>query len=182
MMIPSLDIMGEALRYPSPDSRDTLRRRLEEVAQESVRADLCAFLGEIECLTLEEWEELYVRSFDLDPDAAPYLGWHVWPDEQRRAQLLLEMARRLSAHDLDADGELPDHLVPVFRYLARRPDASGRETTVSGTETPLLDQALKPALHAITDRLRSQTPPNPYVHLLEGAAKALDLAEEGRPA
>lgn len=179
-MIASLDIMGEALRYPSPGSLDTLRRRLAEVDQESVRADLSAFLGEIERLSLEKWEELYVRSFDLDPDAAPYLGWHVWPDEQRRAQLLLEMARRLCESGVDLEGELPDHLVPVLRYLARRPEAPEQRTILPGAETPLLDQALKPALHAITGRLRSQTPPNPYVHLLEGAAKALGLAEEGR--
>ncbi len=174
--------MGEALRYPSPGSLDTLLRRLDEINQEDVRAHLSAFLTEIERLSLEEWEELYVQSFDLDPGAAPYLGWQVWPDEQRRAELLMEMARRLSESDVDLDGELPDHLVPVLRYLARRPQAPGHETSPPGRETPLLDQALGPALTAITRKLRSQAGRNPYVHLLEGVVKALGLSEEGRTA
>ncbi len=172
-MVASLDILAEALRYPSPRSLDTLRRRLEEVAHDSVRAELEAFLAEIERMPLESWEELYVRSFDLDPDAAPYLGWQVWRDEQRRAELLIEMARRLSEHGVDLEGELPDHLVPVLRYLASNPEPAAGDT-------PLLDQALAPALAAIIKSLRSSAEDNPYVHVLEGVAKALGLPEEGR--
>ncbi|MHB1343550.1 MAG: nitrate reductase molybdenum cofactor assembly chaperone [Thermoleophilia bacterium] len=172
-VVASLDILAEALRYPSPRSLDTLRRRLEEVALDSVRAELEAFVTEIEHISLESWEELYVRSFDLDPDAAPYLGWQVWRDEQRRAELLVEMARRLSERGVDLEGELPDHLVPVLRYLATSPDAAV-------DQTPLLDQALAPALAAIIRSLRSSAEDNPYVHVLEGVAKALGLPEEGR--
>lgn len=174
-MIASLDILAEALRYPSPGSLDTLRQRLEEVDRETVRADLSAFLAEIERMPLEAWEELYVRSFDLDPDAAPYVGWQVWRDEQRRAELLMEMTRRLSERGVDLDGELPDHLVPVLRYLARSPETPDRET-------PLLDQALAPALAGIVRSLRSSAERNPYIHVLEGVAKALGLPEEGRSA
>lgn len=174
-MAASLDILAEALRYPTPRGLDTLRRRLEDIAHDAVRAELEAFLAEIERMPLEAWEELYVRSFDLDPDVAPYLGWQVWRDEQRRAELLVEMARRLSDRGVDLDGELPDHLVPVLRYLAADPDPGERET-------PLLDQALAPALAAILRNLRSATEDNPYVHVLEGVAKALGLPEEGRSA
>lgn len=172
-MTAGLDILAEALRYPSPRSLATLRRRVEDLALDSVRAELQAFLDEIARMPLEAWEELYVRSFDLDPDAAPYLGWQVWRDEQRRAELLVEMARRLSDRGVDLDGELPDHLVPVLRYLAADPDPSERET-------PLLDQALAPALAAILRSLRSAATDNPYVHVLEGVAKALGLPDEGR--
>lgn len=174
-MVASLDILAEALRYPSPRSLDTLRKRLEEVAHDAVRAELASFLAEIERMPLEAWEELYVRSFDLDPDAAPYLGWQVWRDEQRRAELLVEMARRLSERGVDLDGELPDHLVPVLRYLARNPEPTDGET-------PLLDQALAPALASIIKSLRLSKDDNPYLHVLEGVAKALGLPEEGRSA
>lgn len=162
--------LAEALRYPTPSSADDLRVRLDRLRPEGVRADLGAFLARVERMSLEEWEELYVSSFDMDPDAAPYLGWQVWREEPRRGELLVDMARRLAAAKIDLDGELPDHLVPVLRYVAVEPGS------LRG-DAPLLEQSLSPALESITRSLGAADPDNPYLFVLEGLSKALVTAE-----
>lgn len=57
---------------------------------------------------------------------------------------------------VDPAGELPDHLIPVLRYLGRAPDP-----------LPELAAVFEPAVQRMLNGLRKADPPNPYVALLE---------------
>lgn len=63
---------------------------------------------------------------------------------------------------VDPAGEIPDHLIPVLRYLA-----------VAETPLPELLQLLGPALHQIIHTLKTLEPKNPYLLLLEGTLEAV---------
>jgi nitrate reductase delta subunit len=73
----------------------------------------------------------------------------------------------LRQEEIDLDGELPDHLVPVLRYLDRTPTPIAELTNI-----------LQPALDSIREALNETDPDNPYLGLLVAAREALPLYQE----
>jgi nitrate reductase molybdenum cofactor assembly chaperone NarJ/NarW len=157
----TLNLLAECFRYPSPGHWDALEKGLKRLPSSHHREQIHSFLNEIRRLSLGAWEELHTRTLDLNPPAAPYVGFQIWGENYQRGEFLSKMNRALMQSDIDADGELPDHLIPVFRYLA----------TVH-EPLPELVEVLEPALQRMTAALRNADIKNPYLHLLD-AAQAL---------
>lgn len=160
------EFLGETLLYPGPDRLQALTGGLREVPAGQVHKHLEAFLEAVGALSLGEWEELHTRTLDLNPPAAPYLGYQMWGDSYQRGAFMAKMNRALWENRVEDAGELPDHLIPVLRYLA----------TASAPLADLLE-ILDPALARIRDGLRKADPHNPYNLLLE----AISTACAGRP-
>ncbi|GAB4248251.1 MAG: hypothetical protein Kow00129_08980 [Thermoleophilia bacterium] len=163
-----LSLMAEFFRYPSSEQRHRLEEKSRRLKDPKLREATDRFLQRIDELTTGDWEELYTGSFDLEPSASPYLGWQAWGDEYRRGQLLALLAPQLDAAEVDRDGELPDHLVPVLQYLDRA--ASPSET--------LLEIAPS-AVRKMVQALRKRQTDNPYAPLLEAVAETLSEARQG---
>lgn len=68
------------------------------------------FLNSVEALPSEDLEELFTRTFDLNPSCALEIGWHLFGEDVRRGAFLVWMRDKLRAHGLSESGELPDHL------------------------------------------------------------------------
>jgi hypothetical protein len=68
-----------------------------------------------------------------------------------------KMNKAMQSHAVDLDGELPDHLVPVLRYLEVAPEP-----------LPQLSEVIRVAVQRMIDVLHKQEPQNPYCQLLEG--------------
>jgi nitrate reductase delta subunit len=94
----------------------------------------------------------------LNPPAAPYIGFQTWGESYQRGEFLSKMSGALMLDGIDTDGELPDHLIPVFRYLALVPNP-----------LPELVDVLEPALQRMTSALRNAEAKSPYLYLLEAA-------------
>jgi nitrate reductase assembly molybdenum cofactor insertion protein NarJ len=153
-----LDLLAEAFRYPAPGHLEVLEKGQQQLTASHEKELLRTFLDKIRRLSLGAWEELHTRTLDLNPPAAPYVGFQTWGESYQRGEFLSKMNRALMQAGVDADGELPDHLIPVFRYLA-----------LSHDPLPDLVVVLEPALQRMAAALRSADANNPYLDLLEAA-------------
>jgi nitrate reductase delta subunit len=162
-----LGVLAEAFRYPAPDRLALLRQQAAALPVGAARARLETFIGQIGGLSLGEWEELCTRTLELNPAAPPYVGYVIWGENYARSRFMATLNHALREEGIDLDGELPDHLVPVLRYLDR-------------TATPIaeLNEVLRPALGSIHGALTEADPDNPYVGLLVAAMEALPLHRE----
>lgn len=153
-------LLAEALRYPAPGRIEMLEAGLMEMPGDGVRRAFSAFVERIQGLSLGEWEELHTRTLDLNPPAAPYLGFQMWGESYKRGNFMAHLNYQIKEMEIDTDGELPDHLIPVLRYLEA---ASSRGATPS---TELLE-VLAPAVGKMRKVLRKSEPDNPYVYLFD---------------
>ncbi len=164
----TLASLAEAFSYPAPGRLAALNRGLAAMPDGAGKRAYAAFLRSLAGLSLGEWEELYTRTLDLNPPAAPYVGYQVWGENYARGAFLASMGRALAGAGIDPGGELPDHLGPVLRYLAVAPQP-----------LPELLEALDPALERMLTALRKAEPDNPYVSLLEAVrAECSNLKRE----
>jgi nitrate reductase delta subunit len=164
-------VLAEALRYPAPGRLEGLRRSAAELPPGPARSGLQAFLDAVASRSLEEWEELCTRTLDLELSTAPYVGYQIWGDKYQRSPLLSELNVALEAAGVDREGELPDHLIPVFRYLDRSP-----------APAPGLVAVLEPALRSLEKALEGSDPENPYLHLFAAARRQWEGAADERGA
>ncbi len=162
-MVNPYKLLATAFFYPDPGKLAELQEGLEGLAEgaEGVKGPLQAFLDLVGQLSLAEWEELYTRTFDLSPLAAPYVGFQAFGDAYLRGVFLAKMGHALAENGIDREGELPDHLAPVLRYLGQAP-----------VPLPELVEVLVPAIQRMQAALRSAEPGNPYLDLLEAAQAA----------
>lgn len=150
-------ILAEALRYPWPGQIEILERYLETMPAGPSKKSLAAFVAYARNVSLAEREELYTRTWDLNPIAAPYLGFQVWGEKYQRGNFMAQLSQVLRENGVDPGGELPDHLVPVLTYLDRveQPAAA-------------LENILEQAIRAMCQSFRNKSEGgNPYLHLLK---------------
>ncbi len=70
-------------------------------------------------ITGTELEELYARTFDINPVCCLEVGWQLYGEDYQRGAFLVEMRARLREHGLAESAELPDHLGHALRLLGR---------------------------------------------------------------
>lgn len=155
-------VLAEAFTYPRPGLLEELEHYVADWPPGSIRTALERFLAAIRPLSLAAWEELYTRTWDLNPLAAPYLGFHRWGESYARGDFMAQLNAAYRRWQIATEGELPDHLIPVFRYLAATEEI-----------LPQLVEVLPFALRAMYKALREADHDNPYLHLLEAAREAV---------
>ena len=148
--------LAEAFSYPAPGRLEALKRGGAAMPKGAGKDAYTAFLNGIDRLPLGAWEELHTRTLDLNPPAAPYVGYQTWGESYQRGAFLAKMNRALAEAGVEADGELPDHLTPTLRYLAAVPEP-----------LPEMIEVLGPAVGRMIEALRKAEPDNPYVGLLQ---------------
>jgi nitrate reductase molybdenum cofactor assembly chaperone NarJ/NarW len=154
-------VLAQALDYPVPGRLETLAGGLTVLPEGPAKAAYRGFVERLRGLSLGEWEELFTRTLDLNPPAAPYVGYQIWGESYQRGAFLASMSRELRETGIDTGGELPDHLAPVLHYLACSPHP-----------LPDLIEGLGPALDRILKALRTTDPDNPYVSLFQAVQAA----------
>jgi nitrate reductase delta subunit len=138
----NLDAFARALEYP--------------------RAGECLsqFPGE----TLESLQELYTRTFDLNPVCSLEIGWHLFGEEYERGAFLVKMRQELRAHAIPESTELPDHLTHVLRLMSNlEPDEAAA----------LASRFVLPAIEKMLAGLEGKG--NPYEAVLRNVRDALAL-------
>jgi nitrate reductase delta subunit len=69
--------------------------------------------------SLAELQETYVALFDFNAALAPYLGHHLYGDNQKKGAYLIDLKGEFRRFDFTpASNELPDHLEILLRFLA----------------------------------------------------------------
>jgi len=154
------DRLAELLAYPGPDlacaaeeTRDLLEQREPKAAEHAA-----AFLEAVEPLSHEELEELYTRTFDLNPVCALDVGWHLFGEAYERGAFLVKMRELLARMGLAEGTELPDHLTSVLPAFGRMEPEEASELAASH---------LLPAMEKMLAGFQGKD--NPYEHALRAA-------------
>ncbi len=169
----TFNTLAEAFRYPAPGLLGILEGNQADITERQIQNSYADFLRQIKALSIEDWEELCTRTLDLSPAVAPYIGFQMWGEGYQRGAFMALMNHALQMEGIETDGELPDHLIPVLRYLE----------VASDPPADLLE-ALKPAVKRMRAVLHKADPDNPYNHLLQAVLQSLDRlpAVKERPA
>jgi len=154
-------VIAKALQYPGPGQFERLQQAWRELPSGEVKQEFGRFLERIEALSLGEWEELHTRTWDLNPQAIPYVGFHRWGESYQRGNFMSRLNREMAAADVEPKGELPDHLAPVLRYLE-----------ASDSPLPEVLENLLLALKAMSESLKKAERDNPYRWLLNAIQAA----------
>lgn len=169
MSVPTeaLDALADLLVYPREDLDDRAGRAHLAAREISPAAEdaLGRFLREAERLSPTEREELFTRTFDLNPVCCLEVGWHLWGDRYERGDFLARIRGLLREHGVEENGELPDHLSHVLPLLGRLDPGVGGE---------LAEKVVRPALGKMRAALKDGD--NPWRHVLVAAAEALAAA------
>ena len=90
--------------------------------------------------TLAEIQEEYVATFDFNPSVAPWLGHHLFGDNQKKGAYLIALKGEYGRNGYTPLGnELPDHLPLILRFLAHlacRGDDGARRSFIESFVLP----------------------------------------------
>ena len=156
-------LLAEAFCYPRPGLLDRLETGLTSIEDSPVQSGLASFINKVKLLSLSEWEELSTNTLDLSPTIAPYVGYQIWGESYKRGEFMANLSRQMMELEIDTEGELPDHLVPILRYLDAADDP-----------LPELMENLGPAVQKMMTILKQKDKDNPYIDLMEAV---LEIAQ-----
>lgn len=133
--------------------------------QQAPAADaLTRFAEAAEGLDLRRLQEVYTSTFDLQPTCCLYVGYHLFGDSYKCSAMLAKLSEEYSHHGFSAGAELPDHLVPMLRFIASTGDGE--------LSRDLTQECLIPALGAMVRAFGDS--PNPYGHAVRALLAFLD--------
>lgn len=139
-----LESLAALLEYPGGESLqnanaccDLLEREIAGRAPAPALESLRRYRTALGIFSAQELEELYTRTFDLNPVCSLDIGWHLYAENYDRGTFLVDMRNALKEHGISESTELPDHLPTVLRLLARmEPDRA--KTLAVGSVLPAL--------------------------------------------
>lgn len=156
------DLAAGLFFYPDAEYGARVERCQREFAAALPPAGefLVAFADALEKLAPEQVEELFTRTFELNPLCALEVGWHLFGENYSRGEFLVQMRQQLRRHGLPESTELPDHLGHVLPVLARLADD---ESVV------FAEQYVLPALDKMLAQMAGKD--NPYEKLLQAVRR-----------
>lgn len=113
------ELLAELVKYPEVGYRERVvecRYALAE-AHPAVSPLLDDFVRATAPLSIEDMQELFTRTFDLNPVCSLEIGWHLFGENYDRGALLVKMRQELRRYGLTESAELPDHLTHVLALL-----------------------------------------------------------------
>jgi nitrate reductase delta subunit len=156
------DLFADLLEYPSlatPIRAGLCYQHLQGPHPEAGSL-LEHFYDEIERRTLEQLEELYTITFDMQPVCYPYIGYQLFGENYKRGAFMAQLNKGYHTIGYSAGQELPDHLSIVLRFLGL--DTAHRQGEFCQA---LLNEGLKPALKKMLQVFGTRSE-NPYFSLL----------------
>lgn len=124
---------------------------------------LANFRCGIEALSVSDLQELYTRTFDLNPVCTLEIGYHLFGENYKRGEFLANLRETEAAFALGQENQLPDYLPVLLRLLTKLPDEELRISLISDCLIPAIEKMLRP--------LRESE--NPYRFLLEAVRATL---------
>lgn len=139
--------LGRLLDYPEEKGR--LQNDYEVVSafmgQQRINHDLSSFATFTDATPLSEIQEDYVANFDFNPATSPYLGHHLFGDNQKKGGYMIMLKQEYARCGYSPAGvELPDHLSVVLGFLAHLA-GKGRE----GNRQPFITDCVLPGMERL---------------------------------
>lgn len=131
-----------------------LRLDSDEVRQ-TVLAGMDSFKNSINPLSAGGLEELYTRTFDINPVSSLDVGWHLHGETYERGAFLVQMRDLLRRCGIGESSELPDHLTHALLAVGRMEEEEAVE---------FISKRLLKALDKMIEGFAGKE--NPYEHVL----------------
>jgi len=148
-----MDQLAPLFQYPG----DGYCAQAARCAETLGAPELHEFARLVAPLRTEELQELFIQTFDLNPNCAPDIGWHIFGEQYERGEFLVKLRGEMRRHGLPESAELPDHLTHVLPLVARMEEGEAAEFVAS---------LLLPALDKMIAALEGKN--NIFEHLLKG--------------
>ncbi len=119
----ALHLIGRLLNYPEPGMLQLAQRLCGELQDDLLAAapggqEFLAFTLQNDDIAIEE---AFTSTFDINPDCALEVGWHLFGEEYIRGLFLVRMREELRKYGLPETVELPDHIAHVLGVVAAMP-------------------------------------------------------------
>ncbi len=127
----SYDALARLLDYPLEKERLQVDYALVSAYLNKQRLDgsIASFAGFAAASSLAELQEEYVATFDFNPATTPYLGHHLFGDNQKKGGYMIMLKQEFERCGYTPAGtELPDHLSVVLGFLAHLARQEGQGT------------------------------------------------------
>lgn len=160
-----LDALADLLEYPDAcwaERFDACRYLLNADGPELVET-FRGFRTGVDSLSLSELQELYTRSFDLNPVCTLEVGYHLFGDTYKRGLFLARLRETEGFFALGQERQLPDYLPVMLRLVGRLDDGELRGA--------LVNECLLPATEKMLDALGKAA--SPYTDLVRTVKAAL---------
>jgi nitrate reductase molybdenum cofactor assembly chaperone len=115
------DLLGSILAYPDEDYHEKVRHCVNLLREEHPGSveEISPFASEVEKMGVTDLEELYTRTFDINPVSALEIGWHLYGEQYERGAFLVKMRELSRTLGVEESTELPDHLTHVLPLVGR---------------------------------------------------------------
>jgi nitrate reductase delta subunit len=170
-MVPTFTILpryAELLEYPSEALPGLAANAADALKwQPTVWLDLLeAFALEAQLIPLGELEEMYTRTFDMNPSCSLEIGWHLFGETYKRGSFMANLREVLRKEGIEEGNSLPDYLPTLLKLLPKLHHDDAQD---------LVRDCILPAMEKIRTALREGS--GPYANLMESLSLLLkDLA------
>jgi len=174
--------LARMLEYPEKKellmaASDAVRSFLRKHDKEAILDPFAEFVA---TSTLEELQEDFVATFDFNPAVAPYLGHHLYGDNQKKGAYMIRLKQEFGRYGFTPKGnELPDHLPLILGFLAHL--ARNEE---KGTRQSLIADCVLPGVQRLNSGFASRQD-SPWKPVVEAArilcAADIEACEEVQP-
>jgi nitrate reductase delta subunit len=156
-------VISLLLQYPTPDRVREATEIAAGLGRGGAAAAVRSFAESLGGAPLAELQRRYVETFDFDARASLHLTYHVYGDQRRRGEALIELKRRYAECGLHLEdgSELPDYLPVALEFAELAPRGAG--------ERLLAD--LREPLELLRARLREVG--SPYAVLIDAVVDQL---------
>lgn len=116
-----LDALAGLFRYPQGDFAQRLETvsNLADARSEDRSQAVRDLLEKTRSLDRGGVEEMFTRTFEINPVCALEIGWHIYGEDYARGALLVRLRSELRSRGIKEITELPDHLTHVLQLLGR---------------------------------------------------------------
>ena len=167
------DLFADLLDYPTLATSLNAAHCYQRLQQSQSDAAplLESFYHTTEQRSLEQMQELYTITFDMQPVCYPYIGYQLFGESYKRGAFMAQLNEAYHESGYSIRKELPDHIAVVLHFLGL--DTVKREDDFGQA---LLSEGLVPALKKMNEALGRQVE-NPYA----GVVSALLLVLTDTP-
>ncbi len=150
----NFQLFSKILDYPGPELAAEVEKCIFQLTSECPEASeaLRQFQSSLEEVRLEQLQEIYTSSFDMQPESTLNLGYHLFGEDWRRSIFLSRLSELFQSRSFSIDKELPDHLRLMLLFLG------DCEINPEGNE--LIAEGIIPALSRILVNMEGTS--NPY--------------------
>lgn len=133
-------LLAHLFDYPAENFVFDISEVKKKLAPKYTKAHevLDQFISHVQSLKLQELQEIFTRSFDIQAATTLDIGYLLFGDDYKRGQLLVHLNQEHQKIKNSCGTELPDHLPNVLRLISKCEDQELIQELVSEIVAPAL--------------------------------------------